>query len=84
MNTDPSQEVQTSTPITPENTTSKKLSISINEQGSLSVDIDGSWPLHEALGALVLTTCNLYINNVQSPGIAYLANLISNIGQPSK
>ncbi|WP_288981847.1 hypothetical protein [uncultured Flavobacterium sp.] len=79
MNTDPSQEVQTSPTTTPLNNTSKKLSIVINAEGSLSVDIDGSWPLHEAIGALVLTSLNLYTNNTQSPGINYLASLIQNL-----
>lgn len=84
MNTDPSQEVLTSPPITPPNTISKKLSITINNEGSMSVDIDGSWPLHEAIGSLVLTMFNLYNNNTQSPGINYLASLISNLNKSTE
>jgi len=80
MNTDPSQEVQTSPPVTPLNQNPpKNFVISIDSSNALNMDLDGTWTLHEALGALILTGINLYANNTQSPGINYLAQLIGQL-----
>ena len=80
MNTDPSQEVQTSPPVTPPNQNPQKtFVISIDSNNALNMNLEGTWTLHEALGALMLTGINLYANNTQSPGINYLAQLISQI-----
>ncbi len=58
-----SQEAMTSTPVI---NNQKTFTIKLDESNSLSFDIDGSWTLHEAIGALVVSGLNLYSNNVVS------------------
>lgn len=84
MNTSPSQEAQTSPPVTPLNQNPQKtFVISIDANNALNMNLEGSWTLHEALGALMLTGINLYVNNTQSPGINYLAQLIGQLAPAS-
>lgn len=58
-----SQEAMTSPPVT---NNQKTFTIKLDENNSLSFDVDGSWSLHEAIGALVISGLNLYTNNVTS------------------
>jgi|JI10StandDraft_1071094.scaffolds.fasta_scaffold187381_3 hypothetical protein len=58
-----SQEAMTSPPVI---NNQKTFTIKLDENNSLSFDIDGTWSLHEAIGALVISGLNLYSNNVTS------------------
>lgn len=58
-----SQEAMTSPPVI---NNQKTFTIKLDENNSLSFDVDGAWSLHEAIGALVISGLNLYSNNVIS------------------